>query len=238
MNNVSAVLDCLTFCSREINPQITRMIYNRRARALTYTFPFKICPARYRYFLNQFRDIYQYWYALKRITRVKARHYACEKIRARISSRSSWSSERARALLLHQTQTQLFSRDRDRQYCVKAFHKIRDPRRCNCYRAQVNSDSAQNIVGTRVTAIPYKCVGTYETGESRDEARSESEGNGGPGRGHETPKRFIKYHTAEHCYDTSMQILFCVCTREQSMTSSSSPPLILPSHPSDIFLPS
>lgn len=47
----------------------------------------------------------------------------------------------------------LFSRDRDQQYCVKAFHKIRGPRRCNCYRVQVNSDFAQNTVGTRVAAI-------------------------------------------------------------------------------------
>lgn len=47
----------------------------------------------------------------------------------------------------------LFSRDRDQQYCVKAFHKIRGPRRCNCYRVQVNSDFAQNTIGTRVAAI-------------------------------------------------------------------------------------
>lgn len=43
----------------------------------------------------------------------------------------------------------------------------------------------------------YECVGTYEMAE-------------GGGRRHKTSKRFIKYHTAEHCYDTSMQILFCV----------------------------
>lgn len=42
---------------------------------------------------------------------------------------------------------QLFSRDRDQQYCVKAFHKIRGPRQCNCYRVQVNNDFAQNTVG-------------------------------------------------------------------------------------------
>jgi len=32
MNNVSTVLVCLTFCSHEIDLQITRVIYNRRAR--------------------------------------------------------------------------------------------------------------------------------------------------------------------------------------------------------------
>lgn len=70
----------------------------------------------------------------------------------------------------------------------------------------------------------YECVGTYEMAEDG--------GTGGPrgsgGRRHKTSKRFIKYHTAEHCYDTSMQILFCV--HEGAIND----PLPLPTIPSCI----
>lgn len=74
----------------------------------------------------------------------------------------------------------------------------------------------------------YECVGTYETGNGGGtEGRGEgAEGSGDGGRGHKTSKRFIKYRTGEHCYDTSMQILFCVCTRGQSMTRSPHSPFI------------
>lgn len=114
----------------------------------------------------------------------------------------------------------LFSCDRDQQYCVKAFHKIRGPRRCNCYRVQVNSDFAQNTVGTRVAGYMNVSARTkWRKAGVRGAERIE-------GRRHKTSKRFIKYHTAEHCYDTSMQILFCV--HEGAIND----PLPLPSIPS------
>lgn len=72
-------------------------------------------------------------------------------------------------------------------------------------------------------------VGVSEWG-----ARGEPRG----GRRHKTSKRFIKYHTAEHCYDTSMQILFCV--HEGAINDL--PPLRLPLNwspsPPNIFLSS
>lgn len=128
----------------------------------------------------------------------------------------------ARRFASSSNKMRLFSCDRDQQYCVKAFHKIRGPRRCNCYRVQVNSDFAQNTVGTRVAAI-WMCRHVRNGGRR---------GYGGPrgsgGRRHKTSKRFIKYHTAEHCYDTSMQILFCV--HEGAIND----PLPLPTIPSCI----
>lgn len=126
---------------------------------------------------------------------------------------------------------QLFSRDRDQQYCVKAFHKIRGPRQCNCYRVQVNNDFAQNTGRVHGIAPLYECVGTYEIARSR-KGKRRTTGWGVGGRRHKTSKRFIKYHTAEHCYDTSMQILFCV--HEGAINDPPLPPLSF--HPPPLFL--
>jgi len=83
----------------------------------------------------------------------------------------------------------------------------------------------------------YECVGTYEMAEGGGAGVQGTERI--EGRRHKTSKRFIKYHTAEHCYDTSMQILFCVhegaindllslCSPFPFATAGYLPPFIVP----------
>lgn len=78
---------------------------------------------------------------------------------------------------------------------------------------------------TRIAAI-WMCRHVRNSGpgvrERGGERRGRTERGAEGGRRHKTSKRFIKYHTAEHCYDTSMQILFCV--HEGAINDLPSPP--------------
>lgn len=78
---------------------------------------------------------------------------------------------------------------------ANVFDIIQQPRKCNYYRAQVNTDFGQNTGG----CVLYKCSGTYEV-VHRLACR--------------TSKRFTKYCTSEHCYNVSVQILFCVYSNQ------------------------
>lgn len=50
--------------------------------------------------------------------------------------------------------------------CTNFFDIIRRRAKCNCYRAQVNTDFGQNTGGY---AVLYKCGGTYETSYKKGE---------------------------------------------------------------------
>jgi len=116
----------------------------------------------------------------------------------------------------------LFSCDRDQQYCVKAFHKIRGPRRCNCYRVQVNSDFAQNTVGTRVAAI-WMCR-HVRNGGRRGYGGPRESGDGG------TKRRSDLLNTIRlSTVMTRVCKYYFACTRGQSMTRSLCPPFPLAS---------
>lgn len=126
----------------------------------------------------------------------------------------------ARRFASSSNKMRLFSCDRDQQYCVKAFHKIRGPRRCNCYRVQVNSDFAQNTVGTRVAAI-WMCR-HVRNGGRREYGGPRGSGDGG------TKRRSDLLNTIRlSTVMTRVCKYYFACTRGQSMTRSLCPPFPL-----------